>query len=219
MPCKITPCKKTARKIVIAAFLIFAATLITLLARQMNLGPVRAVPVFRAFGPKTAEIQIYEYTDFACPACRAAHLQLEDMMKLYNCHIAISFKHYPLVSIHKWSFHAAAYADCAGEHGKFREYAALLFENQAAWCQAETKPAEFFDYAKKLKLDPAAFEACSNKEETIKRVNLEMAEGNLKGVEATPTFFINGKRAVGVGQLLDAAKHFDNLLKAKESGQ
>lgn len=213
MPCQITPYKKIARKLVIAAFLIFAATLITLLARQMNLGPVRAVPAFRAFGPKTAEIQIYEYTDFACPACRAAHLQLEDMLKLYNGHIALNFKHYPLMSVHKWSFHAAAYADCAGEQGKFGEYAALLFENQAAWGLAGKKPAEFFDYAKKLKLDLAAFEACSNKDETIKRVKLEMAEGDLKGVEATPTFFINGKRAVGADQLLDAAKHFDNLIK------
>ncbi|HAF96136.1 MAG: hypothetical protein A2X34_09280 [Elusimicrobia bacterium GWC2_51_8] len=204
---------KIARKIVIAAFLILAATLITLLARRMNLGPVRAVPAFRASGPKTAEIQIYEYTDFACPACRAAYLQLEDMLKLYNGHIAVNFKHYPLVSIHKWSFHAAVYADCAGEQGKFGEYAALLFENQAAWGQAEKKPEDFLDYAGKLKLDLAAFETCSNKDETIKRVQLEMAEGEMKGVDATPTFFINGKRAVGTGQLLDAAKHFDNLIK------
>ena len=204
---------KIARKLVIAAFLVFAATLVTLLARQMNLGPTRAVPAFRAFGPKTAEIQIYEYTDFACPACKIAYLRLEDMLKLYDGHIALAFKHYPLMSMHKWSFHAAAYADCAGEQGKFREYAALLFENQAAWGRAGKKPAEFFNYAGKLKLDLAAFEACSNKDETIKRVKLDMAEGDLKDIEATPTFFINGKRAVGAGQLLDAAKHFDNLTK------
>ena len=207
------PYVKTARKLAIAAFLIFVATLATLLARQMNLGPMRPVPSFRSFGPKTAEIQIYEYTDFACPHCSMAYFKLEDMLKLYAGHIAVNFKHYPLMSIHKWSFHAAAYADCAGEQGKFQEYAALLFENQELWGHAEKKPAEFFDYARKLKLDLAAFEACSNNAETIRRVKLEMAEGDLKGVNATPTFFINGKRAVGAGQLLDAAKHFDNLIK------
>ena len=204
---------KIVKKIILAAFLIFGATLITLLARQMNLGPTRAVPAFRSFGPKTAEIQIYEYTDFACPSCKAAYLKLEEMLKLYNGRIALNFKHYPLTSIHKWSFQAAAYADCAGEQGKFAEYAALLFENQDIWGREEKNPAEFSDYAKKLNLDLTAFEACSNKDETIKRIKLEMAEGDLKGVEATPTFFINGKRAVGAGQLLDAAKHFDNLLK------
>jgi protein-disulfide isomerase len=207
---------KAARKLALAAFFVFAATLITLLARQLNLGPARAVPPFRAFGPKTAEIQISEYTDFACPACKAAYLQLETMLKLYDGHIALAFKHYPLVNIHKWSFHAAAYADCAGEQGKFREYAALLFENQELWARAEKKPAAFLDYAEKLKLDPAAFEACANKSETIKRVKLEMAEGDLKGVAATPTFFINGKRSVGAGQLLDAAKNFDNLIRQKK---
>jgi len=209
----ITLCRRTARKILIAGLLIFASTLITLTARQLNLGPDRPVPAFRSFGPKTASIQIYEYTDFACPACKAAYFQLEDMLKLYDGRILVNFKHYPLMSIHKWSLDAAAYSDCAGEQGKFKEYAALLFESQASWGRAEKKPPEFTVYAGKLKLDLPALETCVNKDETVKRIKLEMAEGDLKNVDATPTFFINGKRAVGAGQLLDAAKHFDNLLK------
>jgi protein-disulfide isomerase len=35
----------------------------------------------------------------------------------------------------------------------------------------------------------------------------------MKGVNATPTFFVNGKRAVGAGQLIAEAMKFDNLMR------
>ena len=210
---------KRTKKLLLAALLICAASFTTLLARRATLPPQRPVPEFRTIGTKAAEIQIYEYTDFACPACRAAHYKLLEMVKLYNGHVALNFKHFPLEVIHKWSFTAAAYADCAGEQRKFREYAGLLFENPTAWAKAKQKPAEFADYGKRLGLDLAALEACSVRAETIKRVKLDITEGDLKGVNATPTFFVNGRRAVGAGQLLDSAKHFDNIINRVKNGR
>ncbi len=199
----------------LACAIIFVSTVAVLLARQLNLGPMRPVPAFRAFGPENAPVQIYEYTDFACPACRHAASELDDMMKVYGPAIRLNFKHYPLMGIHPWSLHAAAYSDCAGEQGKFKEYAALLFENQALWGQAREKPKEFELYAGQLQLDWPKMLACSDAPETLKRIKLEIAEADMRGVNATPTFFINGKRAVGSGQLIDQARNFDNLLKAK----
>ncbi len=205
--------KKNARLAALAAVLIFVSTTAVLLARQLNLGPTRPAPDFRTFGPVTAAVQIYEYTDFACPACRHAALALEDMLKIYGGEIRLTFKHYPLGGIHPWSADAAAYADCAGEQGKFREYGALLFENQEKWGLAKEKPAEFETFARKLNLDWGRMQACAAAPATRRRVTLDAAEGEMKGVNATPTFFINGKRAVGGGQLLERAKSFDLLLK------
>lgn len=204
--------KRTARMAALAGVLIFVSTTAVLLARQLNLGPTRPAPDFRTFGPATAALQIYEYTDFACPACRHASLALEEMLKIYGPGMRLSFKHYPLKGIHPWSMAAAAYADCAGEQGKFREYGALLFESQEQWAQAKEKPAEFETFAKKLGLDWEKMQACSAAPATLKAVTLDMAEGSVKGVNATPTFFINGKRAVGGGQLLEQARKFDSLL-------
>ncbi len=203
---------RTVSKLAAAAVIIFAATVFVLLARRMNLGPARAVPAFRAFGPKTAAVQIYEYTDFACPACRAAYGRVEELLKLYDGSIAVSLKHYPLTGIHKWSFLAAAYADCAGEQGKFREYSALLFESQELWGKAAERPAVFNDYGERLELDPAVFDACLNAPKTSQRIKLDMAEGDLKSVNSTPTFFINGKRAVGTRQLNDRIFVLSDLL-------
>lgn len=205
--------RNNARRLALAGMIIFVSTIAVLLARQFNVGPVRPAPAFRTIGPADAPVQIVEYTDFACPACRAAAGKIEEMHKVFGNGLRVSFKHYPLVTIHPWSLHAAAYADCAGEQGKFREYAALLFANQEKWGQAKSEPWEFKTYADQLKLDWPAMQACSQAPETLKRLNLDIAEGDLKGVNATPTFFINGKRAVGSGQLLDEAMKFDNLMR------
>lgn len=207
--------KTNARLTALALIIIFVSTVAMLLARQFNMGPERPAPDFRTFGPADAVVHIYEYTDFACPACRHAAAALDDMMEIYGDGMKVSFKHYPLLSIHPWSFHAAAYADCAGQQGKFREYAKLLFDGQADWGAdpLEFEPVAFRDYAHKLGLDWDKMRACSNDPGTFRILKLDIAEAEMKGVNATPTFFINGKRAVGSGQLLDQAKKFDNLLR------
>ena len=110
---------------------------------------------------------------------------------------------------------AAAYSDCAGEQGKFAQYAELLFSSQKKWGEAKERPNEFETLALQLKLDWPKMQACAGSPEALKRVKLDMAEGGLKGVNATPTFFINGKRCVGSGQLLDQVRNFDNLLRKK----
>lgn len=205
-----------ARKLLIAAGLVFASTFIVLLSRHLSLVPPKPSPDFRTFGPKDAPIQIYEYTDFSCPHCRAADLQMTKILEVYNGSVRVNFKHFPLSSIHPWSFLAASYADCAGAQGKFREYAGMLFDSQEKWYLDKDKPAEFAAFAEKLKLDLPALEACAADPATERRVKLDIAEGDIRDVNATPTFFINGKRAVGGAQFLEQAKNFDNLLKKKE---
>ena len=202
-----------ARKIFIAALLAFAATMTVLLFRRFDLAPARPSPDFRAFGPKDAPIQIYEYTDFACPACRAAETHVMQILGMYKGSVRVNFKHYPLSTIHPWSFLAATYSDCAGAQGQFKQYAGLLFESQEKWARAKDKPGEFAAFAAKLHLDLPALETCAADIATVRRVKLDVSEGDLRGVNATPTFFINGKRAVGGGQFLDQVKLFDIILK------
>lgn len=204
---------KTLRKLFAAAALVFLSTLGTLLCRQFSLGPERPSPDFRHLGPAGAKIHIYEYTDFACPACKTAHGHMKNLLAAYKDSVLLDFKHYPLTGIHPWSAAAAACADCAGKQGKFLEYAELLFENQEKWALRKERPKEFAEYAGKLGLDIAAFEKCAADEAVSRQVTLDMAEGDTRGVNSTPTFFVNGRRAVGYGQLLDRAKRFDNFLK------
>ncbi len=214
------PTRKNARLTALALMLVFVSTIAVLLARQFNMGPQRPAPDFRTFGPAGAPLQIYEYTDFACPACRYAAGKLDELLKVYEGRVQLHFKHSPILTIHPWSLHAAAYADCAGRQGKFREYAAMLFEGQEHWSKADPgggEPPEFARYASELGLDWAAMTACANAPETLRALKLDIAEGDMKGVNATPTFFINGRRAVGSGQLLEEARKFDNILREAAS--
>lgn len=210
--------KTKARLAALAGLVIFAATLAVLLARQFSLGPERPAPDFRTFGPAKAPVRIVAYSDFACGACRGAAGKLEELLKVYSGGIRLELKHYPLVNIHPWSLDAAAYADCAGEQGKFKEYSGLLYKGQEKWGEAKERPPEFGTFARDLKLDWPKLEACSAATQTRQRIKLEMAEGDMKNVNSTPTFFVNGKRAVGPMQLMEQARKFDNILKAAHCG-
>lgn len=207
--------KENARLTVLAGLVMFLAAIAVLLARQFSLGPARPAPAWRTFGPTDALVRITEYSDFACGACRAAAEAAEKMLKVYGPDVRLELKHYPLVNIHPWSLDAATYADCAGEQGKFKEYAARLFEGQEKWGDAKVKPQEFEAFARELYLDWPKMQACAAAPETRNRVKLDMAEAEMKGVNATPTFFINGKRAVGPGQFAEAMRKFDTVIKAR----
>ncbi|MDQ7774044.1 MAG: thioredoxin domain-containing protein [Elusimicrobiales bacterium] len=211
--------KTNARLAALAGAVLFTATVAVLLARQYALGPARPAPDFRTFGPPGAPVRIEEYSDFACGACRGAADKLNEALKVYPGKLRVELKHYPLSNIHPWSLQAAAYADCAGARGKFKEYAALLFEGQENWGEAKAEPGEFRDYAGRLGLDWEELKACSNDPKTLKALKLDIAEAELKGVNATPTFFINGKRAVGPAQLLEQLRKLDKLLAADGAGR
>lgn len=206
--------RENARRAALAVALIFVSTVAVLTARQMNVLPPRPAPAYRTFGPADAPIQLIEYTDLACPACAYASELVDNLLRVYGGNIRLVFKHYPLTGIHPWSLRAAALADCAGEQGRFKEYAALLFANQKDWAEAKQEPPQFEDYARQLKLDWPGLQACAATPEAQRAIMLDMGEGRTRGVSATPTFFVNGKRTVGGGQLLDQARNFDNLLKA-----
>lgn len=208
---------KNARSAAMAGLVLFASTIVVLLARQLNIGPARPAPDFRTFGPAEAPIQIQEYSDFACGACRNAAGTLDELLKFYGEGIRLQLKHYPLINIHPWSLDAAAYADCAGERGKFKEYAGLLFESQEKWARAAQMPKEFESFTLELKLDWTEMQACAAAPETRNRIKLETAEAEMKGISATPTFFINGKRAVGPSQLIEHAKTFDKQLSGRHT--
>lgn len=194
------------RKLAAAAALVFLATLGTLLARHMNLGPERPAPEYRNFGPAGAPIVIEEFTDFACPACKHAASGLEEIMNTYPDKVRVIFKHYPLTNIHPWSVEAAVRADCAGRQGKFKEYAAMLFEKQQEWTMTREPQPKFDEYAKKTGLDMAVLAACMDDPDISRQVTGDMAEGDMRGISATPTFFVNGKRAVGSGQLVERVR-------------
>lgn len=158
-------------------------------------------------GPQKAPVQIEEYSDFQCPACRKAEPAIKKILSDYPEQIRFIFHHFPLPG-HPWSGLAHQAAECAGLGGKFWEYHDKLYDEQPVW-SGSGNPTEFFlGYARNLGMDLDGFAACLSDEKIRRRILLDKGRGEGLKVQSVPTFFINGERLVGPVE-------FENRGKAK----
>jgi len=138
-------------------------------------------------------ITITEYSDYQCPACAYFHPMVKKLEKEYGDQIELNLKFFPLNN-HQFAALAARAAQSAKNQGKFREMHNLIFQNQKRWSQSSNPAPIFESYAKKIGLDMEAFRNDINSSETQKAVMKEKQEGVNKGVNSTPTFFIDGQK-------------------------
>jgi protein-disulfide isomerase len=87
---------------------------------------------------------------------------------------------------------AAEAALCADAQGKFWEYHDRLFENQRS-----LSSESFRKFAQELNLDDKAFGECLDSGKFRDAVTESYEAGERLGVNATPTFFINGRYLSG----------------------
>lgn len=73
----------------------------------------------------------------------------------------------------------------------------LLFEKQEEWASQISPLRAFESYAMQLGLNAEKFHRCLQQGDTALQVENDLAEATRKGVVATPTFFINGRKLEG----------------------
>lgn len=147
-------------------------------------------------GGTGASVVLEEFSDFQCPACQAAQPLVADLLTTFGERIQLAYKHYPLVTIHPQAFRAALASECANDQGKFWEFHDLLFEKQPNFSSSELKT-----YAESLGLSRESFAACLDSRAKTEVVRSDMSEAERRGVNATPTFFVNGERVEDWSQL------------------
>jgi protein-disulfide isomerase len=118
---------------------------------------------------------------------------VEDLLLKYAGKIKLVYKSFPL-PMHPWAMKAAIGADCAYEqnHTAFWYFYDHLFQEQGS-ITPENVGDKLKGYAKDTKLNMARFDTCLDKEQTKPMVERDIKEGNNVGVNATPTFVINGR--------------------------
>ncbi len=199
---------------ILSTALVFAACAGSYLVARGHRKPFSAeAPAYRKLGPADSKVTVVEFSDFQCPACRVAEPPMRALLKLYDGKVKLVFKHFPLERMHQYARPGAIAAECAGKQGKFWEYHHELYDHQDDW--TGDKSEELFSaYAKKLKLDDAAWRACRKDPAVDAAVSADYADGLNAWVSSTPTFFINGKRFVGALQLSERGTPFvDKELK------
>lgn len=153
-----------------------------------------------AIGPADAKVTVRIFGDFQCPACGAAEPGVTYARKTYGDKVRFIWDDFPLVQIHQNAMAAANAARCAEEQGKFWEYHDKLYQVQTAWSNEKAPQEKFLDYAKELGLKEDTFSACLANQTYRNKIQADMSEATANGVDATPTFFINNKRMVGILQ-------------------
>ena len=141
-----------------------------------------------ARGDANAPVTIVEFTDFECPACAAMQPVLEEVLKSYGNKVRFVVRDFPL-NRHEHARKAAEAANAANAQGKFFEYAALLFGRQKALDIPSLKK-----YATELGLDRARFDAALDRGTYAAEVQHDVEDGEMYGVDVTPSIFINGVR-------------------------
>jgi Na+:H+ antiporter, NhaA family len=159
----------------------------------------------RALGPESAPVVLEEFGDYQCPPCAQVFPEVEAVRREYGERLRFVFRHYPVTSLHPHALLAAHAAEAAGLQGKFWEMHRALYENQQIWTRTPDPRPLFENYARGLRLDVERFRRDLGGRESDERVVADHARARSLGVEAAPTFFLNGRRlppASGTGREL-----------------
>ncbi len=137
-----------------------------------------------------APVQIVKFSDYQCPACKF-FVPIEQKIKEdYSDQVSIVTKHFPL-SMHPYAHVASRSAEAARKQGKYKEMHDKIFEGQEVWSKGNAERL-FIGYAEEIGLDTEVFTADMNSAEMNQIVMEQRKEGVRMGVNATPTFYING---------------------------
>ena len=153
-------------------------------------------------GNSEASDYLVEFSDFQCPACGAFYPQVKSLVNANKDKLSLSYRHFPLDQ-HKMAVPAALAAEAAAEQGKFWEMHDYIFENQAGLSEEMLLSA-----GEKLGLDKAKYEEAYKNKKYQEKVSKDLADGKRFSVNATPTFFLNGKKLNPV--------NFDDLKRSVE---
>jgi protein-disulfide isomerase len=148
------------------------------------------------FGKIESKVVFVEYGDFQCPSCGSAHPQVQAATEAYKDKVLFIFRNFPLTTIHPNARAAAAAAEAAGLQGKYWEMNNTLYGSQADWenLTGDQRTNIFTGYAGQLGLDEAKFKTDLASSAVNSKISFDQAIGKKINVNATPTFYLNGKK-------------------------
>lgn len=181
-----------------ALFLAFFA-FVVILIKQSKSKPVEISTSGWIRGKPDAKVTLIEYGDFQCPACKAAEPLVRQAQSEFKDDLKFVFKHFPLTSIHPNAVLGARAAEAAGIQGKFWEMHDWLYDYQEMWSAlpAVEALAKIKEQANALDLDVEKFGKDMDDPTVLAKITAEQNEGIEIGVNATPTFYLNGKKIDG----------------------
>lgn len=146
-------------------------------------------------GNPEAKLRIVEFLDYECPFSRVSAPDVRTFLSRHPNDVLLIARDYPLESIHSHALDASIAARCIFRQKKpnlYWSYHDLLFQNQE---HLETN--DLHAYASQVGADVAAFDTCVQTRATETEVKAAESDGDALGLEGTPTFFFNQRKAQG----------------------
>jgi len=162
--------------------------------------PIAGDPVL---GPPNARVTVVEFSDFQCPYCAQAVVQLNAVLKAYPNDVKLVFKQYPL-EMHSQAALAAEAALAAQRQGKFWQLHDAMYADRS-----HLSRQNILAMAGKIGLDLKRFEQDWDSPAIRQALAKEQQQGDAVGVNSTPTIFIDGQRYNGdlaldaIGPIID----------------
>ena len=165
-------------------------------------------------GNADAPITVVEYASMTCGHCAHFHSTVFPTLKekyVDTGKVRFIMREFPLDNL---AAAASMLARCAGD-GKTFPLISVLFAKQDDWAFVKGDPRpELLKFAKQAGFTQESFEKCLTDQKLLDDIAaIRSRAAETFGVNATPTFFVNGKKLNGV-DLADFEKAFEPILKS-----
>ena len=167
----------------------------------------------KVLGAENAPVTMVEYASVTCGACAAFHAQTYPTLKskyIDTGKVRLILREFPTqpapVAIAGFML-----ARCAGDN--YYPMLDAIFGQQKSWAQDPYQG--FLRIARQAGFTQERFDTCLKDTKLAEQIQEVAERGNKEfNVDSTPTFFINGKKHVGVLTVAELEKILEPLLKS-----
>lgn len=149
-----------------------------------------------SFGSPSAPVTVIEYASLTCHRCRDFHIGVWPQVKakyVDTGKVQFVLREFPLNPLDAGGFMLAR---CSGER-KWHAVVDMLYRADDDWAHAKDPVDGLKKLMRQTGMASAEVETCLGDQTLLDGVNAVARRGATAGVTGTPTFFVNGRKAVG----------------------
>lgn len=169
--------------------------------------------------PAGVSVTIEEFGDYQCPPCGLLHPELKKIAAEYGGKVNIVFRNFPLTMNHKNAQAAAQAAEAARLQGHFDGMHDRIYEHQDEWKDLPDPRPTFTKYAQAIGLDLKRYASDLDGSEVLQKIEFDKQTAIARGVNGTPTVFIDGQQLKPEVTNLEGLRSGINIMLTRKAGK